>query len=337
MVFVRTDRLGVDLFFVLSAFLLSLPFLAQASGGRRVDVGRYFRRRALRILPLYWTAVVAGTILSTRHPADLIRGLPNLALLNLGATSLHPYGDVWWSLSTEVQFYLVLPLLGLLPTTRAGRAVGVGLLALYAAAYVAISTQIVMLRSFAAQLQLEASLFGRGPLFVCGILAALVYRRFGENIRVKLERAPWMRNGGCDVLVVALLAAFALFLRWETTLEGGRRQMPAYQVLDFVSGAAWAALLLMLVLAPLRLKAVLVNPGLARLGVLSYSIYLIHFPLIAHVMPFVRQTLGIQVWRWEPGALVLLGCVGALCIGLSTLTYRFIEHPFLEWKARLDA
>jgi peptidoglycan/LPS O-acetylase OafA/YrhL len=336
MVFVRTDRLGVDLFFVLSAFLLSLPFLAQASGGTRVDLGHYFRRRALRILPLYWTAVVVGTALSTRRPADLLRGLPSLAFLNLGATSLHPYGDVWWSLSTEAQFYLVLPLLGLLPTTRAGRAVGLALLGVYAATYVAFSTQLLAVRSIATVLQLEASLFGRGPLFLSGILAALVYRRFGGKIRATLERSAWMRNGGCDLLVVVLLAAFARFLGWEGTL-GPARLAAWFQGLDLVSGAALALLLLFLLLAPLRLKAVVVNPALARLGVLSYSIYLIHFPFIAQAMPVIRGPLGLTVWRWEPRAALLLACVAVPCLALSTLTYRFIERPFLERKSRLAA
>jgi peptidoglycan/LPS O-acetylase OafA/YrhL len=52
--FVHAGFTGVDLFFVLSAFLLSLPFLAEGAGGRRVVVREYALRRALRILPLYY-------------------------------------------------------------------------------------------------------------------------------------------------------------------------------------------------------------------------------------------------------------------------------------------
>src|SRR5262245_41212980 len=63
---VMSDRLGVDLFFVLSAFLLSLPFLEDAAGGPRVPVRRYFERRVLRILPAYYVAVVVGTVLTAR-------------------------------------------------------------------------------------------------------------------------------------------------------------------------------------------------------------------------------------------------------------------------------
>src|SRR5204862_400665 len=81
-------------------------------------------------------------------------------------------------------------------------------------------------------------------------------------------------------------------------------------------------------------KAVLVNPLLARLGVLSYSIYLIHFPLITHAMPVIRGRFGLTVWRWEPRAALVLACVAVPCLALSTLTYRFIERPFLERKSR---
>ena len=52
--YIQAGHSGVNLFFVLSAFLLSLPFLSQAAGGRVVSVRRYAGRRALRILPLYY-------------------------------------------------------------------------------------------------------------------------------------------------------------------------------------------------------------------------------------------------------------------------------------------
>src|SRR3989442_11065883 len=69
--FVRAGYTGVDLFFVLSAFLLSLPFFVEAAGGKRVVVREYFVRRALRILPLYYFAVLVGTVLSASHLLDL--------------------------------------------------------------------------------------------------------------------------------------------------------------------------------------------------------------------------------------------------------------------------
>src|SRR5215475_5521828 len=79
--FVWAGHSGVTLFFVLSAFLLSLPFLDEANGGRPVSRPHFYERRALRILPLYVAVVVVGTILTSRTLADLWRGLPYLAFL----------------------------------------------------------------------------------------------------------------------------------------------------------------------------------------------------------------------------------------------------------------
>ncbi|HJQ82443.1 MAG TPA: acyltransferase family protein, partial [Candidatus Binatia bacterium] len=104
---------GVSLFFILSAFLLSQPFLREARGGRRVDRRRYFARRALRILPLYYCAVAVAAVATASRPADVLRGVPYLLFLNSFqglAVSLQPYSNVWWSLATEIQFYMVLPL-----------------------------------------------------------------------------------------------------------------------------------------------------------------------------------------------------------------------------------
>jgi peptidoglycan/LPS O-acetylase OafA/YrhL len=137
--FVHAGHTGVDLFFVLSAFLLSRPFLDDGLGGRRVRLRDYFVRRALRILPLYWTAVLVGTALSASRRADLLRGVPHILFLSWIpplAAPIAPYGAVWWSLETEIQFYLLLPLLAVFLRTSASRRAGLVILALYGAAYV---------------------------------------------------------------------------------------------------------------------------------------------------------------------------------------------------------
>ena len=64
---------GVTLFFVLSAFLLSLPFLAEAYGGKPVSRREFYVRRALRILPLFYTVVLVATVLTSRTAFDLSR------------------------------------------------------------------------------------------------------------------------------------------------------------------------------------------------------------------------------------------------------------------------
>ena len=201
MAFVRAGHTGVDLFFLLSAFLLSRPFLDDGLGGKPVRLRDYFARRALRILPLYWTAVLVGTLLSASHPADALRAVPHLLFISgIPALSapLAPYGAVWWSLETEVQFYLLLPLLAVFLRTPARRWAGLALLGLYTGAYVIAIRGAVTHWSLQAQLALWNSVFGRGPLFLCGIAAAAVYRRFGSAWRTALASVAAVRSGGAD-------------------------------------------------------------------------------------------------------------------------------------------
>ena len=333
---VMSDRLGVDLFFVLSAFLLSLPFLEDAAGGPRVPVRRYFERRVLRILPAYYVAVVVGTVLTARQLRDLLRGLPYLVFLNPLAVPLRPYSDVWWSLTTEAQFYVVLPLLGILGRSTAGRRLGIAFVLVWAACYVAFLRGVLGPRSFASLSILEGSLFGRAPFFLAGVAAAAVYRAHGATLIARLEAARFMRAGGGDLLLLLLLLGIAAFARWELAIGHGARWEPRYQDRDLVTAVLIAAVLLLLVLAPLRAKRLLVNPLLGGLGVISYSVYLIHLPLMVFLTsygPLARMVASVPDVRLQMALRFVI--VAAACVAVSTLTYRVIERPFLLRKSKL--
>src|SRR5205814_1813129 len=180
--FVAAGHTGVNLFFILSGFLLSLPFLGEAAGSKSVGRREYLARRALRILPLYWTGVVVGTLLTMQQASDLGHGVPYLFFLNAfpkTSVPLAPYSYVWWSLATEVQFYALLPLLPFFLRTRRGRLLGVGGLGLWAVAYAVFLLGVPDHH----RLSVSLSLFGRAPLFLFGIAAAALYRARGTRIR----------------------------------------------------------------------------------------------------------------------------------------------------------
>lgn len=116
-VFARMDY-GVAIFFVLSGFLLSRPFLQRAADGRPApSTGHYFWKRALRILPLYWVAVLAAGTVDPENRGYFTAGdwIANLTLTRLYYPGLLPFGlNQMWSLITEVAFYVLLPGLCLL-------------------------------------------------------------------------------------------------------------------------------------------------------------------------------------------------------------------------------
>ncbi len=331
--YVYAGHTGVTLFFVLSGFLLSLPFLAAAYGGRPVSLRRFYERRALRILPLYYAAVVAATVLTAGSVVDLLRGMPYLLFLEAIPSltvAMPPWSGVWWSLATEVQFYLVLPLVAL----AFGRppAITLALLAIYALLYTAVA--MGWLLPGLHPLVRSQSLVGRGPVFLAGMLAAWLWFRHGAAIRSQLARRRWLSAGGGDVLLAAVLVALGVLLQWASF----RGAMPLDSSRRFVwhvpEGVLWTLVLLVVLLVPLRTKGVVSNRLFAWLGVLSYSIYVLHMPVLHYSLRLWR-TMTAAPAAWSPTIVVWAVLAAAICLGLSTLTYRWIERPFLVRKARL--
>lgn len=327
---------GVTLFFVLSAFLLARPFLEEARGGARVDRSLFFRRRILRIMPLYTVAVVAAIALSFANRGALVDGLCALFFLNSftgSVGSLIPYSAVWWSLATEVQFYLVLPLLGSCLHSRTGRILGGAVLIAWLVGYALVATDHE-LTSNATRFRLNLSMLGRLPAFLSGIAAAWFVARHGERIRRAAQHNAWLRNGGSDLLLLVVLCALGLLLQ-TVTYRGfipAEISIPAWHAPESL---LWTAVVLLVVLAPLRSRRLITNRATITLGLLSYSIYLIHEPLL-----FLG--LGPMVGRGIPLDVDLILRIGAfaaafaLCAALSAITYRVIERPFLVRKAKID-
>ena len=334
--FITAGHTGVTLFFVLSAFLLARPFLEEGRGGRRVERKSFFHRRVLRIMPLYAAAILAAVLLSYEKPNAVFEGLWALFFLNsfTGAvTSLSPYSSVWWSLATEVQFYLALPLFGLALRTRTGRLLALAIVVAWAMAYAIVATDVGLL-SNVTRFRLSLSIAGRAPAFLAGIAAAWIAMRHGEQIRRAMHESAWLRNGGSDVALFGVLFTLGLLLQ-KVTARGfipAEITMPAWHVAESL---LWTTVLLLVVLAPLRTRRLISNRVMGFLGLISYSIYLVHEPIL-------YRGLGPFVWRGVPldvdlplRVLAFLAAF-AVCVAISCLTYRFIERPFLVRKAKIE-
>jgi peptidoglycan/LPS O-acetylase OafA/YrhL len=315
---------GVTLFFVLSAFLLSRPFLAEARGEPPVDRAGFFRRRARRILPAYLAAVAVGTLASASQASDLLRGLPHLLFLSglPGVPELFPYGSVWWSLGTEVQFYLLLPLLPV--ALRAPRTMLAACL-VYAALFAALSD----VRSVAL-LGTRGSLLWRAPSFAAGIAAAFAYERLAP--RWPASPPPrWLSAGGADLVLLALLAALGFLLRWVVWKGyfAAEHASPEWHALEAL---LWASIVLWVLVAPVRSRPLLRNPALEGVGRLSYSIYLTHLPILFFAL--FPLTFGGNPPGWELASAGRVLAAFAACLALSAATYRFVERPFLARRRR---
>jgi peptidoglycan/LPS O-acetylase OafA/YrhL len=246
--------------------------------------------------------------------------------------AMHPFSDVWWSLVTEVQFYALLPLLLLCRRARRPRRAVQALLGVAAGVHLLFLGRLLAATTGDGQYQLADSIVGRGPQFAIGGIAAWTYLRWRD--RPHVDR-PWWRNGGADLTLVAVLGLLALLLQWVVT--GGLLHffVAPYHAWHVLEATLWASVLLLVVIAPLRMKFLWTNPLLERLGLLSYSIYMWHLPIIWYVIIGLRQR-GVPIPAgWSPAGVAVAALIAVLCYASSELTYRVIERPFLLRKATL--
>jgi peptidoglycan/LPS O-acetylase OafA/YrhL len=335
---------GVSLFFVLSGFLLSRPFLEESRGGQVVSRRVYAVRRVLRVMPLYVLAVLVASVDLAKRPLDVLQGAPYLVFLNAlprVAPRLDPYSDPWWSLATEAQFYVLLPLLPLVLRTPRGRGVGVVLLAGYVGVYAALSLHWLRPATLPVVFALARSVVGRGPLFLAGIAAAAVYDRYAPPLRDWAARHALLARVAGDLLLIAALGSVVELLGWAAREDYAAREA-AWPLWHVAEGIAWSLVLLSLLLFPGFVKRVLVNRAWAFLGLISYSLYLVHLPVIEYgrrlfsrlwifpIYPGVR--LG---WTWK--ATLAASLIVTVALAIATLTHLVIERPMLRLKSRVRA
>jgi peptidoglycan/LPS O-acetylase OafA/YrhL len=322
-------RVGVAMFFVLSGFLLYRPFAAAVIRDSRFpSVGSYFVNRALRILPAYWVVLlVVATCLQRGlldRPAEL---LANMFFLQDFFPHYVPgvftgYGIApAWSLCVEVIFYLCLPVLalGALGLRRRARIAPVP--AVLAPVAVMVLGGVVSLET--PRVVPLGGLWRMGfpehmHWFGMGMLVA-VLRVLYEDGAIGVTR-PIRWGTGASAIVIALVA-LKLTYAGELTFE-------EEQSLLTVS----CALLLALVVLPSsrsHLLRVLGWRPLVYLGLISYSIFLWHEPVL-------RTLRADGLTKGGPsGVVVDLVVLTAVSVCLASVTYFLVEKPALSAKGTL--
>ncbi|HEY2773502.1 MAG TPA: acyltransferase [Candidatus Binatia bacterium] len=338
--FVAGGQTGVSLFFVLSAFCLSLPIFPAATRGERFSTMSFHRRRVLRIIPAYWTAIVVGTVLTSASTADLGRATAWMVFANSFsqvAAPIPPFSAVWWSLATEAQFYVLLPLLPYCLASRRGRRIGAAAVLLYSAAFVEYLFSAWPLGTTTAELSLSHSVLALAPIFMTGVLAAALYASHGPALRLRLAQSRLLSRGGADLLLLASLFGLGTLLRWLVWFGYYRAEQRAYFGWHVIEGLCWGSVLLLLLLAPLRSYRLFCNRALAAVGRWSYSLYLVHLPVMVYTFHWLRLWRPGVFLTWNVQTLAVAAAVVVMSVALSALTYRFIEKPFLDRKKRIGA
>lgn len=315
-------RVGVELFFVISGFILGVPFVnAHVLKTERVELRAYFLRRLTRIEPPYAIALaiftLAWVVLGRDVSTTLSHALASLFYVhNLAYGAFHPQAInmVTWSLEIEVQFYLLAPLFArvfLLASARTRRATLV---------LTILASSILVELARRAGHEPPLSIVTQIPYFAAGFLLA-------------------------DLWAVDWKAAPSTHWRWDLVALPAWAALPLVATLDVpMKDLAIATVLFVAFVGSFRsigTRAFLGWTPVRLLGGMCYSVYLFHYNL---VMVVWRQVFAADLFgashassaRWIDtlgyGALMF-----ALLFPVFLLYYLTVEHPFMNnrWWRRL--
>lgn len=310
---------GVDLFLVLSAFLLTRLLCAEIERVGRPNLRHYFIRRICRIWPLHLGFVTGVFVYAcVAMPEQLDRWwrvwISHLGFFNNVLTALHgyqgaslPYTAHLWTISLEEQYYLLVPLVvPLLVRLRPSMAlawIGAALLALWCGRALAVDAGMRHPFIYVLPLRMDAMLVGTA----LGLVGA--------------DRVGAGRHGA-----FAFLAGLGLLVFAATQFTSPTRvdftQVPLYTVLALGCG-----LLVVGCLGSPGIGRVLAWPPIRYLGKVSFGLYVYHVAVLHGLRAVSRPYGGLEPWA-------LLGCAIVVTAAISALSYELFERRFLELKRR---
>ncbi|MGY4615504.1 exopolysaccharide production protein ExoZ [Bradyrhizobium sp. USDA 4472] len=306
---------GVDLFFVISGFVIVFASrkLFAAAGGW----GEFMRRRLIRIVPLYWTALTLRLIVLAAGAALGAKALPDATAVvtsyffiphdSLGFGTEYPFPilDLGWTLNFEMFFYVLFACFIALPRERA---VAMVVACLFAGVVLAsvFPPDIVALRFWLRPITWEFA--------------------FGALIATAFMRGVVLTNPLRVTMIVLALLVWLVPVSWLGETSGpGFYGWPRF----FIWGAAAILIVAASVLGPTSLRSML-SRALARLGDSSYALYLLHpFVFILIKVVLARVTVP-QIFYW-PTVVV----AAAIAIAAAAGFHAYVESPVVLWLRQM--
>lgn len=310
---------GVDLFFVLSSFLITELLLRERERTGRIDVRAFYVRRALRIWPLYYVFLTLAVLLEPLVAGGTGQALGMTAVQAAGfyafignwvaafsPAKINSVAIILWTVSIEEQFYLVWPALMRWITPKRLLLTSLTMIA------IATVTRTWLVLNDADLEMLKANTFARLDSLAAGALLALALRRW----KLKLSsEARWMLFAAGLFTMVATCR----YLRLE----------PMVWYAELLTFPLWSLASVMLMLSVYRQDdaadppSLLASAPLVYLGRISYGIYVWHMACIVAL-----ASCGLM----RRGDLLIGFYALPLSIAVAALSYHLLEKPFLRLK-----
>ncbi|HEX7185058.1 MAG TPA: acyltransferase [Thermoanaerobaculia bacterium] len=318
--------IGVDLFFVLSGFLIT-GILWDARGSEGYFRG-FYARRCLRIFPLYYAALLIFLVLlpallsehsglraAKQDAAWYWTYLSNVQIAREGWPAFGALGH-FWSLAVEEQFYLVWPAVVFLLGRRALMAACLGCIALCPL----LRLGLHLAGHATAAYTLTPA---RMDALAVGALLALAAR--GPHGLSRLSRRAGPAAAALGLGLAALCA-------WKSGLPS---EDPAVSVLGGSLLAGLFGALLVLAVTSQAWSGALSLSGLVVFGRYSYALYVLHHPLLFLKPEGLSASALPRLWGSQlPGRLLFIAAATGVCLGLAWLSWHLLERRFLELKNR---
>jgi peptidoglycan/LPS O-acetylase OafA/YrhL len=299
---------GVDFFFVLSGFLLAIPFMQL----KKIDFGSYYVKRCLRIFPAYYVSLVFIVLFLSKHVT--FQDILTTAFFsqNFFQSTFTTINGVYWTLAIEEIFYATLPLFAIFFIR------GRWMYALPICIAFSTTYREVVYSLYHNQLNFLNFYLWQYPSYIehyaIGISLAALFVQGTISVGKLKSSKPLV------VIILILIASEFIIGR------GYLQQAYDLPLANLVFAGEYGLLIAFTLASPVtaRLRGIFTNKVSLFTGKISYSTYVWHLPIEIAIF-----SLNLPIIEW-----LILSYVAIMAVAL--LTYHFVEMPFLKLKNRIS-
>lgn len=308
--------LGVDLFFVLSGYLITTLLLKEQQATGDINFKSFYWRRCIRLFPVLFAFLVLYLALGLIFASNKFNILRNWLIVFFYGTSwtraLFGGPSSWvghtWSLSIEEQFYLLWPVI----LYKARRVNPKKMIAALVATCIIVVFYRYSLLVYGVKT--DRIFFGfdtrMDALIIGCTMAYLLNRRFAF-----MDSAPW------NIVLKACALSGVVFMAYEFAFPSDKSNWFWSYGLSLVTISSAFIILFILSNPDSIFTRLLRNKGVVYTGKISYGLYLWHYPIFSFLQEYTRLTLTAQV---------IIGVT--LSYAVSSLSFYLLERPLLKYK-----